>query len=386
VPGTTSNATVNRRNLPPQTAQDPNWDSAQPLPERSPTVPLLCSIAAHLAILAGIAWAWQTPSQGTVEKSVRSVGLAVAFQRPDRTRYATAEQESRTPDDSNPNPPKLAAESNTASSGSPHAANRNASEGSSTASSPASSNPPAEYTPPFDLDGVLAQLSGTDVGASQTSREQGVAAGVARFDRGVAAEQLGQDDLVPGEARAGGGAGQTTTSVFGVTGKGSTFVYVFDRSESMTGAALRRAKEELNQSLRTLTEHQQFQIIFYNHRPRAFSPDGARAGLVLGEPSVIDRATRYVDSIVAVGGTEHGAALKMAFRLAPDVVFFLTDAKIQTMSDAEMDQLSRRAEDAGTVLHGIQFGSGPEPGNSFLKQLAKRNRGGYQYLDVTGFR
>jgi len=375
---------MKRHISPPETTAAGEWETSPTLPQRSTALPLALSFGAHLMLLLGVWCLWQTPPQGTVQESVRSVGLAVAFQRPDRTRYATADQESRNPTDLDSPDPKLADESSSTTTGTPDAA---ASQAKSSASSAAPSTaPPADYTPPFDLEGVLAQMDGTDGSEADAAGDRGVAAGVARFDQGIAAEQLGQDDLVPGEARAGGGAGQTTTSVFGVTGTGSTFVYVFDRSESMTGAALRRAKEELIESLRTLTENQQFQIVFYNHRPRAFSPDGARAGLVLGEASVIDRAARYVDSIVAVGGTEHGAALKMAFRLAPDVVFFLTDAKIQTMSDAEMDQLTRRAEDAGTVVHAIQFGSGPAPGDSFLRTLAKRNRGGYQYLDVTGFR
>src|SRR5262245_17102357 len=58
------------------------------------------------------------------------------------------------------------------------------------------------------------------------------------------------------------------TQVFGVTGRGRKFVYVFDRSLSMQGAPLAAAKRELIASLGRLEDGQQFQIIFYNEKPR----------------------------------------------------------------------------------------------------------------------
>src|SRR5262249_26464602 len=58
------------------------------------------------------------------------------------------------------------------------------------------------------------------------------------------------------------------TQVFGVTGRGSRFVYVFDRSLSMQGAPLAAAKRELLASLSDLKRVHQFQIIFYNEKPR----------------------------------------------------------------------------------------------------------------------
>src|SRR3954447_20501329 len=58
------------------------------------------------------------------------------------------------------------------------------------------------------------------------------------------------------------------TQVFGLTARGSIFVYVFDRSLSMQGPALAAAKRELLTSLSHLKPVQQFQIIFYNEKPK----------------------------------------------------------------------------------------------------------------------
>ncbi len=68
-------------------------------------------------------------------------------------------------------------------------------------------------------------------------------------------------------------------------------------------------------------EKQQFQLIFYNDTPRRYVEPGSQMQLLLGEKSSIAAAERYIDSLAAFGGTEHMAALKMALRMGPDVIF-----------------------------------------------------------------
>jgi len=333
-------------------------------------LPLSFTIAFHVVVAGALLSVLANRPAGTTEEPVRSIGMAVAYRMPDRTRYVTQ-----------------ASDETTDESATETAQSSEASQSSQTtdpAVSASSSAPPAGFQPPIDLAGVFRQMTERS-GEVADGVDTGIA-GQVRFADGKTADQLGDQELVPGIVRAGRGAGQTTTSVFGVSGSGSTFVYVFDHSESMRAAGgkpLRAAKEELIRSLETLTERQQFQIIFYNDTPHSFAADGQPSGLVTGEAATLQRAKEFVARTQAIGGTEHQLALRMALRLAPDVVFFLTDAKIQTMSDAQMDDITRRAESAGTAIHAIQFGTGPAPVNSFLQRLAKRNRGGYRYLDVT---
>lgn len=346
-------------------------------PPRSNRKPLIASFVCHAFLISLFAYFWAAIGAGSTSvPESRSVGMAVVHRLPDRTRYVTEPQKARR--DS--------------------AASDSAAEPTKTA---------ASAKPPFDLDSVIAALdTGTPADLRIAARDsaagpsdakfadknfdataEDLVTGRLRLGDGRSIDELGDGELVPGRARAGLGAGQTTTQVFGVAGTGATFVYVFDRSESMKtagGAPLRALKSELIRSLDTLTERQQFQIIFYNDDAEVFKPMGDRVGLVTGEKGTIARAKQFVRNTTAIGGTEHEGALKMALRLAPEVVFFLTDAKIQTMSDAQLDEISRRAESAGTTIHGIQFGTGPQPNDSFVGRLAKRNRGGYRYVDVTG--
>jgi hypothetical protein len=179
--------------------------------------------------------------------------------------------------------------------------------------------------------------------------------------------------------------GKGRTSLFGVVGEGYKFVYVFDRSGSMGGSgqnALRIVKTELLRSLANLDTVHQFQLIFYNDRPVIFNPTGTPGRLAFANEQTKQRAVHFIDSIVADGGTDHEAALKLALQLQPDVVFFLTDGDDPKLTPAQLKKIRRMA--GGIVINAIEFGTGPKPsGDSFLAELARQNGGGYTYVDIS---
>lgn len=179
--------------------------------------------------------------------------------------------------------------------------------------------------------------------------------------------------------------GKARTSLFGVAGEGYKFVYVVDRSGSMGGegkTALRAVKAELIASLKHLDTVHQFQIIFYNERPSVFNPAGAPGRLAFATEENVRRATRFMDSMTADGGTAHEDALRLAVRLRPDVIFLLTDADEPTLSPAQLEKIRHLA--AGIIVNAIEFGSGPKPeGASFLANLARQNGGRYRYIDIS---
>jgi hypothetical protein len=179
--------------------------------------------------------------------------------------------------------------------------------------------------------------------------------------------------------------GKARTSLFGVVGEGYKFVYVFDRSGSMGGSgqnSLKLVKAELLRSLKNLDTVHQFQIIFYNERPVIFNPTGTPNRLAFGTEQNKQRAIRFIDSITAAGGTAHEDALRLAIRLQPDVIFFLTDADDPKLTPAQLTKIRQLA--AGIVINAIEFGEGPKPAEpTFLADLARQNGGGYAYVDVT---
>jgi hypothetical protein len=314
-------------------------------PERT-TPALLMSLVLHVLLLTSVGLIWSRAPHGTGEVEDRPVGIALVHRLPDRDRYVDASQ----------TPPTETESTATAD-----------------ASSAASAAPPADLSPPLDLAGVLKAMESTPSPVSGS---------------GLAGETNLQGDAF-GSGRGNSSstdAADTTTMLFGISGSGSRFVYVFDRSDSMNGFGgkpLRAAKAELIRSLRTMTDRQRFQIIFYNDKPTPFKISGMPLQMVVGEEAYIARAESYVNSIAAFGGTEHEAALKMALRMSPDVIFFMTDARIPRLSVAELREVKNRADRVGTTIHAIEFGPDPVASpDSFLRELAAQNNGHYRYVDV----
>jgi hypothetical protein len=208
------------------------------------------------------------------------------------------------------------------------------------------------------------------------------------------AKKPAAEKLSPGDDLSGLGfslapseGGKARTSLFGLVGEGYKFVYVFDRSGSMGGEgreSLRLVKAELIESLKRLDTVNQFQIISYNERPTIFNPTGTPGRLAFATDENKQRVARFLDSITSEGGTDHEEALRLAIRLQPDVIFFLTDGDDPKLTPGQLQKISRLA--GGIVINAIEIGPGPKPaGTSFLAQLARQNGGGYAYIDVSKY-
>ena len=208
----------------------------------------------------------------------------------------------------------------------------------------------------------------------------------------IGASVLGEDAIANAgglpegpRGQSGSMGGKARVTVFGATGEGRKFAYVFDRSGSMGGSGrnpLGAAKAELIASLDSLDTVHQFQIIFYNETPRMFNPSGQPGKLAFGTEENKQRAIKFVNSITAAGATRHEDALLKAFSMQPDVIFFLTDADEPRLSAGRLYDIHRRA--AGITIHAIEFGLGPQrDSNNFLVKLARQNGGQHQYVDVT---
>ncbi len=317
-------------------------------PERT-TPALLMSLVLHVALLVGIGILWNKMPHGTGAIQDRSVGIALVHRMPDRDRYVDSAEIVQ------PTSPSESAASTPTS---------------------ASSAPSADFAPPLDLAGILKSIGSSPAPESAS---------------GLAGEtELGNDAF--GNGRPSGpvsDASKTTATLFGVSGSGSRFVYVFDRSDSMNGYGgnpLRQAKAELIRSLNTLTDRQHFQIVFYNDKPTPFKPSGLPQQLIRAEPGYVAHAESYIRSIAAFGGTAHEDALKLALRMGPDVIFFLTDARVPRLSSKTLLEIKNRADSVGTTIHAIEFGADPiAPTSSFLRDLAAMNQGQYRYIDVRSF-
>jgi hypothetical protein len=215
-------------------------------------------------------------------------------------------------------------------------------------------------------------------------------------DGGVALSGLPSVGLpgANGLTQGAGGAGRRgvgegiygETTVFGVKGRGTRFVYVFDRSASMSGyegRPLAAAKRELLASLESLGKLHQFQIIFYNDKPHVMNVNPSLPPqLLYGDEQGKRLAATFVGGVIADGGTRHMEALLLAIQMRPDVIFFLTDADDPKLTASDLRKIRERSR--GISINAIEFGSGPASGGyTFLQQLAAENNGQHVYVDVT---
>ena len=125
-------------------------------------------------------------------------------------------------------------------------------------------------------------------------------------------------------------------SFFGLRAEGRVFIFVVDRSGSMTDEdRLSRAKRELIRTVNAMQPPQRFQVIFYNDRA-TFLGDLPKTA---DYPSK-DRLARWLSLIDADGDTDPRAALSLALGQRPDAVFLLSDGAFPEGTPAEVARLN----------------------------------------------
>lgn len=190
-----------------------------------------------------------------------------------------------------------------------------------------------------------------------------------------------------GEVGVGRGDGQRV-GFAGTSGSGRRFLYVIDRSESMSwngGAPMRRALDEAVASVESLDPKKgatKFQVAIFNHDVEIFENGEALIDVNLENKA---RIVRYLRSVVADGGTRPELALENALRLKPDVVFFLTDADEELSETAlEAIQTARRRFNVKQICV-VEFGRGSQPRKKTFRRLAGENGGVYVFRDIETF-
>ena len=170
---------------------------------------------------------------------------------------------------------------------------------------------------------------------------------------------------------AGGGKGQGGASFFGLEAKGGKFVYVVDRSGSMSGQPLSAAKNELMRSIMNMDDGMEFFVFFYNTEPLGM-PGGE---LVKAGKSNIAEAMAWIDGVSSGGGTDPLSTMKHALSLKPDAIWLLSDGQFsQELAEA----IARENPGRRVVIHTIGYFS--RAGEAVLKKIAAENDGKYRFV------
>ena len=131
-----------------------------------------------------------------------------------------------------------------------------------------------------------------------------------------------------GRGTGNGRAGGDGKSFFGMATAGKSFVYVLDCSLSMNHphdsdakTRFRKMKLELANSLSQLRPDQEFFIVFFNHEALPMPAER----MVSAAPANQQHFLEWAEQVPAYGDTDPTAALMLAMRMRPDVIYFLTD-------------------------------------------------------------
>lgn len=188
----------------------------------------------------------------------------------------------------------------------------------------------------------------------------------------------GSGDSGSGDSGLGGGGGGT--SYFGVSGRGTRFAYIVDRSGSMDdGNRMTIAIRELARSVQALPDYAYFHVVFFS--TMVLEPP-MQNGWIPAKRGNIAPFVRWLSDVTASGGTVPKPAFEAIFALdvRPDVIFFMTDGIITDFSAQEVRALNSRGK--RVVIHTIAFGdAGSE---ELLRQIAKDSGGMYRYVPDGG--
>lgn len=155
------------------------------------------------------------------------------------------------------------------------------------------------------------------------------------------------------------------------------FVFVLDRSGSMSGEPIRQARNALRACLRALNAEDTFNILLFDNSLEWFSKKPVEV-----TQEQVAKADALLDSVHGRGGTEIVRALEQALTPAHDpertrFVIFLTDGAVS--AEARVLDGIRKKIGAARLF---TFGIGPSVNRALLNRMAVLGRGRSEFLQL----
>ena len=160
---------------------------------------------------------------------------------------------------------------------------------------------------------------------------------------------------------------------FGTKSKGTRFVFIIDKSGSMTGRRFNDAQVELIKTLRSLPSKASFMIYFFN----VTSEGMPVANLLSATPHNIEWAVKWVQSRSPGGGTDPRQSLAYTFQIQPHTIWLLSDGKFKD-PQAVIRQIDLANRFRSVRINTLAFHD--RAGEVVLQQIAKANDGTYRFV------
>lgn len=160
---------------------------------------------------------------------------------------------------------------------------------------------------------------------------------------------------------------------------GRDLTLVVDVSGSMSGQKMEQARAALRQALGALNPRDRFRVITFSNGVRSF-----RDGFAAATPETVAEARRFVDGLVATGGTNLAGAIETALGERGDnerrgVIVLLTDG-LPSVGEMQPDRIAATAAGRIGTTRVFTVGIGHDVNTYLLDRLAVEGRGSATYV------
>ncbi len=167
---------------------------------------------------------------------------------------------------------------------------------------------------------------------------------------------------------------------FGISARGSSFIFVIDCSGSMAGPRWISARNELIRSMRSLRPDQQFCILLYSSFATSFEGNVNKATYFAATPENLDLMTRWLNIQIPGGGTLPLPAVKAAINLKPDAIFLLSDGELQDDTRGYLWKYNVRGKADEEIVPIHTVSAGMSMGAQLLEVISTENHGKFQQV------
>ncbi len=177
-----------------------------------------------------------------------------------------------------------------------------------------------------------------------------------------------------GKYGLGVGTGDVGPQFFGLggTARGARrVVYVVDRSGSMIGT-FDAVREEMKRSVQQLRRSMRFHVIFFNTGPPLENPPKRLIHASREEKAAL---AEFLDTVQPEGNTDPIPAMRRAFAVNPDVIYFLTDGEFDPKL---LKRLRKWNHNKQVRIFTIAYVS--QRGGALLEQIAREHNGEYRFV------
>ena len=169
----------------------------------------------------------------------------------------------------------------------------------------------------------------------------------------------------------GGDAGPQFFGLGGTARGAKRVVYVVHRSGSMLGT-FQAVREELTRSVQRLRRSMRFHVIFFNAGPPLENPPQK---MVHASRAEKDALAEFLGTVEPGGNTDPIPAMRRAFAVNPDVIYFLTDGEFDRELLTKLQKWnSKKCVRIFTIAYVSQSGA------ALLEQIAHEHNGKYRFV------